>query len=623
MDDRFIAHRADEHALASQALVIPTNNARRDTTEGIVSRSTEIAADDAWVSPAQFCKLRPERLPLHTTLLERELLGIGSPVPPSASPERISRVSASLNASFDLGIEAVDDGLNAGHSSGLPPQMTPPRRVLSFRRPAESTSVDEGTAINRGGSPQRSSALSRPGSFFSPRSAFAAMHLGSGMGPGMSAGSPRGAAPSPSVSASAVHRARMCLTSISALPPLSAESQLILEQARQPARRIAAVPYRVLDAAGLQDDFYSSPVDWSSRDVVAAALASGMYIFDCASNKVTPLATRGTDDPVVTSVKWSTSGNRLAVGDANGLVSIWDATKQVVLRTLDGHSQRCATMDWCAHVLATGSKDKSILLRDLRESRSHCGRLTGHRAEVCGLRFSPSWHTLASGGNENFLMVWDHRMLGTSVGLRTSSSAATADSAPGSGLGPGSRSKESDSSSAQLWKFPHTAAVRALAWSPHRRGLLASGGGNADKHLRFWCTESGRLLDSVDTGSQVCSLQWSPGVDELVSTHGLSTHAVAVWRYPSLARIATLYGHTNRVLFSALSADGTTLVTGAGGDDATMRFWALWPPRRETGGATPGSTAALDSRASAVTVGSAGLVSPMREGSARHVSEVR
>ena len=46
------------------------------------------------------------------------------------------------------------------------------------------------------------------------------------------------------------------------------------------------------------------------------------------------------------------------------------------------------------------------------------------------------------------------------------------------------------------------AAVKALAWSPHQHGLLASGGGTADQHIRFWNTSSGTPLTSVNTGSQ-------------------------------------------------------------------------------------------------------------------------
>jgi cell division cycle 20-like protein 1 (cofactor of APC complex) len=34
----------------------------------------------------------------------------------------------------------------------------------------------------------------------------------------------------------------------------------------------------------------------------------------------------------------------------------------------------------------------------------------------------------------------------------------------------------------------HTAAVKALAWSPHKSSLLATGGGSSDKTIKFWNT---------------------------------------------------------------------------------------------------------------------------------------
>lgn len=52
----------------------------------------------------------------------------------------------------------------------------------------------------------------------------------------------------------------------------------------------------------------------------------------------------------------------------------------------------------------------------------------------------------------------------------------------------------------------HTAAVKAIAWSPHQNGLLASGGGTADRCIRFWNTTNGHQSSSVDTGSQVLNL---------------------------------------------------------------------------------------------------------------------
>lgn len=52
----------------------------------------------------------------------------------------------------------------------------------------------------------------------------------------------------------------------------------------------------------------------------------------------------------------------------------------------------------------------------------------------------------------------------------------------------------------------HTAAVKAIAWSPHQHGILASGGGTADRCIRFCNSQTSARLNCVDTGSQVRAL---------------------------------------------------------------------------------------------------------------------
>ncbi len=49
-----------------------------------------------------------------------------------------------------------------------------------------------------------------------------------------------------------------------------------------------------------------------------------------------------------------------------------------------------------------------------------------------------------------------------------------------------------------------------------------------------------------------------------------------------MAKVATLTGHSTRVLYLALSPDGQTIVTGAG--DETLRFWSVFPPSSSGGG---------------------------------------
>lgn len=315
-------------------------------------------------------------------------------------------------------------------------------------------------------------------------------------------------------------------------------------------RRINRAPFKVLDAPQLADDFYLNLVDWSAMNTLAVGLGSCVYLWSACTSKVTRLVDLG-EDMAVCSVSWSQRGHYLSVGVDNGDVQIWDAVKCRKLRTMQGHRQRVGCINWSHHVLATGSRDRNILMRDVRTPSHFYSKLSSHRSEVCGLKWSPDDRELASGGNDNLLMVWQ----------------------PGQ-----------SSSTEPIQRFVgHQAAVKAIAWSPHQHGLIASGGGTADRCIKFWNTSTGAALQSVDTGSQVCNLAWSKNVNEIVSTHGYSQNQIVVWRYQGMQKLATLTGHTLRVLFLACSPDGQTIVTGAG--DETLRFWNVFPgPKAQSGG---------------------------------------
>lgn len=114
----------------------------------------------------------------------------------------------------------------------------------------------------------------------------------------------------------------------------------------------------------------------------------------------------------------------------------------------------------------------------------------------------------------------------------------------------------------------------AIAWSPHDRHVLATGGGSSDKCLKFWNTISGTCISSVNTNSQVCNVAWSPHSKELVTTHGYVNNFISVWKYPSLKNVASLKGHSQRVLYMAMSPDGNNICTGAA--DESLRFWKIF-----------------------------------------------
>ncbi|CAG8441225.1 6974_t:CDS:2 [Diversispora eburnea] len=314
--------------------------------------------------------------------------------------------------------------------------------------------------------------------------------------------------------------------------PLPLEAQMILTSPRKSPRYISRSPYKVLDAPDLQ------AIDWSSTNVLGVGLGTCVYLWNAVTAKVVKLCDMSgghsnTDNSEnVTSISWMPTGSQIAVGTTQGPVEIWDVHKNERVRTMKGHTQRVGALavnSHNVHTFSSGSRDRFIYHRDIRDPNDHFMKLTGHKQEVCGLKWNPEGTQLASGGNDNKLFIWDR------------------------------------TNDVFLHKFPHhTAAVKAISWSPHTHGLLASGGGSHDKKIRFWNTTTG----------DVCNLAWSRHANELVSTHGYSQYQIILWQYPSMEQLAVLKGHTLRVLYLSVSPDGENIVTGAG--DETLRFWNVF-----------------------------------------------
>ncbi len=61
-------------------------------------------------------------------------------------------------------------------------------------------------------------------------------------------------------------------------------------------RLISKIPFKVLDAPSLKDDFYLNLVDWSSQDVLAVGLGSCIYLWSSKTGKVNKLYDLGPSD---------------------------------------------------------------------------------------------------------------------------------------------------------------------------------------------------------------------------------------------------------------------------------------------------------------------------------------
>eukprot|EP00299_Pterocystis_sp_00344_P003114 c1354_g1_i1.p1 GENE.c1354_g1_i1~~c1354_g1_i1.p1 ORF type:complete len:420 (+),score=90.63 c1354_g1_i1:450-1709(+) len=325
------------------------------------------------------------------------------------------------------------------------------------------------------------------------------------------------------------------------------------QQSKKSYRHIPSQAEKILDAPDFTDDYYLNLLSWGSNNVLAIALDSALYMWNAATGDIQCLLdTANPSNPQahnpITSVSWVKQGNYIAVGFDNSDVQLWDAEQGRMLRTMKGHAARVSALDWNNHILSSGSRDTNIINHDVRIANHVVSTLSGHTQEICGLKWSEDGTQLASGGNDNLVQIWS----------LASATTANVNASP-------------------MFTFnQHQAAVKALAWCPWQQNLLATGGGSADRTIRFWNTSNGQCVNSIDTYSQVCALTWSKHEKEIVSAHGYSQNQISIWKYPSLVKVADLTGHTSRVLAMAQSPDGCTVVSASA--DETLRFWKCLGP---------------------------------------------
>ncbi|XP_024873491.1 cell division cycle protein 20 homolog [Temnothorax curvispinosus] len=324
--------------------------------------------------------------------------------------------------------------------------------------------------------------------------------------------------------------------------------KVLYSQTKTPAsvrgstRYIPQSPYKTLDAPEIINNYYLNLVDWSNNNILAVALDANVYLWNAGTDTTEHLFELEAND-YVCSVAWIQEERPyLAVGTTKGNTELWDCNSMKIMRVMNGHVARVGSLSWNSHILSSGCRSGKIVHHDIRERDHLIATINAHAREVCGLKWSPDGQYLASGGNDDMLQIWS------------------------------SITGQRHSQTQPIYSFNHhQAAVKALAWCPWQNNVLASGGGTADRTIRFWNCNVGSCLNTIDTKSQVCALLWSTNYKEIVSGHGYAQNQLTIWKYPMMTKLAELTRHTSRVLHLAMSPDGTTVLSA--GADERIRLW--------------------------------------------------
>jgi WD40 repeat protein len=338
-----------------------------------------------------------------------------------------------------------------------------------------------------------------------------------------------------------------------------------------PPRVFPKNPSKILDAPGLQNDFYSQLTSWSQDNMLAVALGASLYTYDPVTTQVTNLGPiGGSEHHRITCVSWcrTRSGTHiLAVGFANGHVIVLDMLKVVSLQRVHHHKSSVFSIEWNGSIMTTASRDTTIRHYDLRSDArdaNDCWR-GGHEQSVVNMKWNHDSTVLASGGNDDIVCLWDIKKISSNYSQAVTPRFTLAE---------------------------HKGAVKALDWCPFKHNMLATGGGNSDQTVKLWNTDTGVLLKSHPTRAQVSGLVWNPhGRKELVAAYGFGSNKqdqIALWKYSSqahgLTKLHACGSQEGRVLNMEISPDGATLLTA--GDDESLSFWnnlfEVPPPSRKS-----------------------------------------
>ncbi|WNG19635.1 WD40 repeat domain-containing serine/threonine-protein kinase [Cystobacter fuscus] len=230
---------------------------------------------------------------------------------------------------------------------------------------------------------------------------------------------------------------------------------------------------------------------------------------------------------------FSPDGRQLASAGYDGEVRLWDVTTGQSRRLQEQDREHLIPLALLfspdgSHLASAAEQGQTVRLWNLATGAAH--RL-GHEGLVRAIRFSPDGGTLATGGTDNALHLWD--LEGTH--LRRIHVGGT--------------------------------GVQHLLFSPDGQSLLTAGA--RDHAIRRWDVRMGRALEPLEGhGGKVNGMALSGDGQRLVSASDDET--LRLWDLASRTS-RVLRGHTGPVLEVRFSPDGRRILSF--GADDTVRVW--------------------------------------------------
>ncbi|KAF3187927.1 hypothetical protein TWF106_002177 [Orbilia oligospora] len=314
-----------------------------------------------------------------------------------------------------------------------------------------------------------------------------------------------------------------------------------LKKRRDEMRKVVSTP----------DDFYCTLLAYSPvSKVLAVALGSDIYGWTerGGAKPFKPWATTQ-----ITAIAFSSTPGKLdilAVGRVDGVISLWGLGESVP-RAEAQHQAAVACVsfkpfeskrrglgnrkEWtrCEDLLL-GDESGNIYFYaiewDPELGSVACGmtlvrRMKVHTQQICGIAWSTDASQVATGGNDNQCILFD---------VETPKDED-------------SDSRDADEPNRELiirHKWSHQAAVKAIAFCPWQKSLIATGGGSNDRGIHFYHTFTGSSIATINVSAQVTSLVWSNQRKEIAATFGYANPEhpirIAVFTWPDCHKVVSI-----------------------------------------------------------------------------------
>jgi WD40 repeat protein len=269
------------------------------------------------------------------------------------------------------------------------------------------------------------------------------------------------------------------------------------------------------------------------------------------------------------------SNRTLAIGLGDGTVRLWSLDPTPPSRELHhGAEVWGVAFSPDGSTLASGGDDHAVRLWNVADGAQQ-KTLSGHHALVMSVAYAPDGRTLVTGGFEGAVRLWDAAKGTSRELLPAHTQPVTAVAVSPNGRIIASRGRDRlvhlwDAATHKLLReLPCARSMTgSLAFSPDSAILVVASG---DAGVQLWDVERATLTAEFPDPDYTWSVALS--ADGRTLAIGSANGEVRLYDRASMQLRGVLLGHEGGIRTMSFSPDGRTLATGS--DDRTVRLWHI------------------------------------------------